>query len=93
MSAAVLILACGNVRRMSRYSWFMSHKASYTLEGDHDKIVEEVAHMEQEEQLWAHWMEELSTTDSEYWLSSCHKKNMYLTAEECLQHGVIDEII
>jgi len=93
MSAAVLILACGDKRRMSHYSWLMHHKASYGLMGDHDRIVKEVEQMKREEKVWATWMEELTDKDAKYWEKSCEHKNLYLSAEQCFELGVIDEII
>lgn len=93
MSAAVLVLACGDKRRMSKFSWFMHHKSSYMVGGSHDDVVEEVQQMEREERFWARWMQEFSSQDAKFWLSSVRKKNFYATAEECLKLGVIDELI
>jgi ATP-dependent Clp protease protease subunit len=92
MSAASLILAAGSKRRMSRYSYFMTHEASYGLSGSHSHIKEEVAQMEREEQMWSTWMAELSDRSSQFWYRQCEKKNLYLSAEECLEFGIIDEI-
>lgn len=93
MSASVLILASGDKRRMSSYSWLMHHKSSYGLQGSHDMIVKEVNQMKREEKVWAKWMEELTAKKAEYWEKSAEHKNLYLTAEQCLEFGVIDEII
>ena len=92
MSAATIILAAGNKRRMSKYCTFMAHEASYELNGKHSNIKEEVEQAEREEQLWCEWMEELSGTPKEFWREMTHKSNLYLNADLCLKHGVIDEI-
>ena len=92
MSAATLILAAGNRRRMSKYATFMHHESSYMVGGSHSQVKEEIEQMEKEEELWSGWMEELTTTDASDWRKFAHKKNLYLTAEECIKHGVIDEV-
>lgn len=93
MSAAVMILACGDERSISKYAWFMAHKASYSLEGPHDTIMSEVKSMEQQEIVWAQWMSEFSSKTSEFWLSAVKQKNFYITAEQCLEYGIVDKII
>lgn len=93
MSAATLILAAGNKRRMSKFSWLMMHKSSYMVGGSHDEVREAVEQAEREEQMWAKWIAEMSDQDEKYWQKAVKKKDFYMTAEECLKVGVIDEII
>jgi len=93
MSAAVLLLSGGDKRRISRYAWAMHHEASYIIGGTHSDVKEEIEQMEREENMWATWMEEFSTHDKEYWRDICRKKNFYLTADECIEHGIVDEVI
>jgi len=93
MSAATLILACGNTRLMSKYCMFMAHQSSYNIGGSHADVKDEVEQMEREEKLWANWMQDMSSKTKKFWLTKTHKRNMYLTAEECLKIGVIDSII
>ena len=93
MSAAVLILAAGHKRRMSEYSWLMSHESSYTIGGSHSEVREEVEQMEREEKMWSAWMENFSSRDQAYWSKTCRKRNFYLSAHECLEHGLVDEVI
>lgn len=92
MSAATLILACGNKRRMSQYATFMFHASSYRVDGNHDSIMQEVAQMEREESQWAEWMGQLTNLSSEEWRKKSKNKNYYLTAEECEDHGIVDEV-
>lgn len=93
MSAATLLLACGDERKVSKYCISMFHQSSYGIQGSHEEIKEEVAQMEREEKLWAKWISELSTKDERFWKNKVKKKNMYLTAEEMLSWGVVDAII
>lgn len=92
MSAATLLLAAGDIRKMSRYAMFMYHESSYALRGRHSNIKEELEQMEREEDLWAMWMEELTKTSAKEWRALAHKKDLYLTAEECAAFGVVDKI-
>lgn len=93
MSAATLILAAGDRRRMSRYCWAMAHQCSYMIGGSHEEVKEEVAQAEREEDMWAGWMSELSNEDKAYWFTKVKKKNVYMTSDECLKVGMVDEII
>jgi ATP-dependent Clp protease protease subunit len=93
MSAATLILAAGDIRRMSSFSWFMYHKSSYMIGGSHDDIKEAVEQAEREEKFWAKKMTTMSTKSERFWLDCCNKRDYYVTAEEALKLGVIDEII
>jgi hypothetical protein len=55
------------------------------------QINEEISDEKQERQ-WCAWMSELSNKDAEFWYDRTYKKNFYLTPQECLDFGVIDEI-
>jgi ATP-dependent Clp protease protease subunit len=93
MSAATLILASGKRRKMSRFAMFMHHKSQYMVGGSHDEVVDEVRQQEREEKLWSEWMSEFSKKSPQFWSTAAKKKNYYATAQECLDLGVIDEII
>jgi ATP-dependent Clp protease protease subunit len=93
MSAATMVLAAGDKRKISKFAHFMHHKSSYMVGGDHDSIVEEVAQMEREERLWSKWMSEMSDKSEKFWYDSAKKKNFYMSAEEALKIGVVDEIV
>ena len=93
MSAAILILAAGDKRRMSRLAWAMNHEASYTIGGRHSDVKDEIAQMEREERMWCDTMAEMSNADADFWYNTSHKKNFYLDASECKNLGLIDEIL
>lgn len=92
MSAATLILACGDKRQMSKHAWFMHHEASYGLDGKHSEAKAVVAQVEREEKQWAEWMAEFSKKPKEYWLKNGVGIDSYFTAEDLLKMGVIDEL-
>lgn len=93
MSAATLILAAGKKRKLSEFCWFMHHKSQYMVGGSHDEIADAFQQAEREENTWAKWMERLTNQPAKFWLEGSKKRDMFLTAEECLEHGVVDEII
>ena len=92
MSAAVLILACGDKRRVSSLAWLMHHEASYDLSGRVSSIKHELAQLEKEEDQWAEHMAELTTKSKEFWTSAGVGKDLFLDANQMLEHGVVDEL-
>ncbi len=92
MSAATLILACAKKRKMSYYSFFLWHEASYDLSGRHSQNKADVKQVEKEEKLWAFWMAEFSKKDSKFWLEHGVGLDAYFTAEQLLKMGVVDEL-
>lgn len=93
MSAATLILASGKVRRMSKYAKFMHHDSWYGIYDRHENIKEFVAEMEKQNKEWATFMSEMSILPVEFWLEARNRRETFLTAQDCLDYGVIDEII
>lgn len=93
MSAATLILSCGDERRVSKFAWYMIHEASYEVSGKHKDIKTTVAQTEREEIQWARWMEEFSERDFKFWKKTSDEKDTYYTPEELKELGVVDEII
>lgn len=94
MSAAGLILAAGDKRQMSSYSWFMFHEAWGGIEGTVQQMKHQASQLEREWGLWAQHMEKFSTAPKKFWLSQGNLgKDLYLSADECLNIGVIDEVI
>jgi ATP-dependent protease ClpP protease subunit len=92
MSAAVAILACGKRRKMSKYGWGMVHQSHYEISG---KVNDHKAFLEQshrEEQQWAELMASQTTETKDFWIEQCNSDDKYLTAEQLLEHGVVDEI-
>jgi len=93
MSAATIILACGDARKMSEYATFMHHESSYDVGGRHSEIKNYVGQADREEELWAKWMGEMSNKPKEFWLEFGKHLDHFLFADECLEHGVIDEVV
>lgn len=93
MSAATLILACGDKRRVSRFSWFMNHEAWYELGAKrHSEAKAFVTQAEREEKIWAQWMAEFTKKPAKYWQSCGIGSDAYFTAEQLVELGVVDEV-
>lgn len=93
MSAAVLILACGDTRRISKYATCMHHEAATHFYGKTAGLKEDIEQMEREEHQRAEWLAEFSKLSAEDWRAMGVKRDYYMTAEECLEAGIVDEII
>ena len=91
-SAATMILACGDKRRVSKYAMIMHHQAHYGMEGKHKDVKHFVEQLEKEEKLWCKWLEEFTGKEAEFWYKSAYR-DFYITAEEALNYGIVDEII
>lgn len=91
-SAASLILAAGDVRRMSSYAWVMVHTSSGKLKGDAETLLAAALHWQREEQHWVGLLAKNTTTAASAWLA-LEKKTTYLDAEQALALGLIDEVL
>jgi ATP-dependent Clp protease, protease subunit len=92
-SAAVLVLAAGDTRRLGKNAWVMVHEDVTDVEDGHrvtaaEKIVEHNRILEEQ---WNTILEQSTTTTREEW-AELHKNETYLTADECLEYGLIDEV-
>lgn len=91
-SAAVLILAAADHRRMTREAWVMVHEDSGKLKGAVVDLEREAAHLRRLETQWALLLKEHTGTAAAIW-TKLHKQTTYLDASDCLKLGLIDEII
>lgn len=91
-SAAVLILACCNKRRMIAESWLMVHEDESRLKERTSGFEQHARQMRREENQWSELLAKHTRTDSVTWLK-LHKETTYLTATECLALGIVDEVI
>ncbi len=93
MSAAILIMAAGDKRRMSKYATAMWHECSYSSEGTHTQNKHFQTQMEREEKMGAEMMDRFTGTPAKFWLTEGKLgKDLYLSAEECETLGVVDEV-
>lgn len=91
-SAAVLILAAGTKRRMGKSAWIMVHEDSGDFSGDTSSYERDAKHLRRMEDQWNILLERVTFIGRAKW-SVLHKATTYLCARECLDLGLIDEII
>jgi ATP-dependent Clp protease protease subunit len=93
MSAATLILASGNTRRISKLAWFLHHETDYEASGKHSEHKALVAQLDREDTQWANWMASFTKCDAEFWKTTGKGTDAYFTPDQLLQFGVVDVII
>lgn len=91
-SAAVLILASGDVRFMSKDAWVMVHEDSCELSGSVSELEREIKQLRAMEDQWNQLMAENTRIGPEEW-SQLHKATTYLNAKDCQNYGLVDELI
>lgn len=94
MSAATLILACGDKRRISKYAFFMHHEMSVSEDTELriSVLKHEVKQIEVEEDCWAKWMSRFTKKEISFWANLGVGNNAYFVAQDLLGLGVVDEI-
>lgn len=91
-SAAILVLAAGDHRSMDANSWAMVHEDSGKISGTVVELEKQSARLRQLEDQWADLLASCTVTDAHMW-KILHKRETYLSAKECLNLGLIDEIV
>lgn len=93
MSAATLILAAGHHRQMHKSAWFMVHDDTReTGEASADLMRVEAEHADAVETQWAQLLSACSDTPAAEW-RRLSRKTTYLTPQQLLTYGLIDEIV
>lgn len=91
-SAATLVLASGDLRKMTKEAWVMVHEEQTEFEGDVTSMERDIKHSRRLEDQWNKLLEKMTYTKAETW-AKLNKDTTYLTAEECKALGLIDEVI
>lgn len=93
-SAAVLILAAGKTRRMTRNAWAMVHD-DQIFGVDGKRVVhakKDIIHYERLETQWNKILAGVTKISEKEW-AQLHAYETYLTPSECLEYGLVEEII
>lgn len=93
MSAACLVLACGDKRKISKYAWFMHHEGSLEVSGKVSELEHHIKQEKKEELAWADCMAQFSNRSCDFWLRKGKGLDFYISANECLEFKIVDEII
>lgn len=93
-SAATLILAAGDERRMTKNSWVMVHEDTAGVSRSTKVSPGEVEmwHARDLEDQWNAILEGLTNLSAAEW-AELNKEVTYLTAADCLEYGLIDRIV
>lgn len=93
MSAAAVILTCGTgSRMMSKRSTVMFHQSSSFMGGKMSDITAYLDNIKSLEVLIYNMLAEKTKKDADWWKEKM-RNDMFLTADELLEIGVIDQII
>lgn len=91
-SAAVIILAAGKHREMTKEAWVMVHEDAGEHEGSVTMLEGLAVHARRLELQWNQLLEELTGTTAKKWMD-LHAATTYLNAKQCLRLGLIDRIV
>ena len=92
MSAAAVILACGTGKRtMSENSTVMVHEGSAFEVGKTSDVIKGADHMKKLQININRILGNVTKKTQKFWEDISHQ-DTYLTSEECLDYGIIDEI-
>ena len=92
MSAAAVILACGTGKRtMTANSTVMVHEGSAFEAGKTSDVLKGADHLKKLLENINRILGEVTNKSQSFW-EEVSKQDTYLTAQECLDYGIIDEI-
>ena len=92
MSAAAVILACGTGKRtMSENSTVMVHEGSAFEAGKTSDVLKGADHLKKLQSNINRILGEVTKKDKKF-CEEVSKQDTYLTSEQCLEYGIVDEI-
>lgn len=94
MSAAAFLLTSGTgKRRVTENSTVMFHQMDSMVEGTTSKIGKNVEHIKFLQKRMNELLGKYTKKPQSFWESSMKEGDFFLHASECLEYGVVDEII
>lgn len=94
MSMGSLIAQVADRRTMEPQAWFMIHEIACRMPYSKTSLIKDEAEaMERLEQQMFRLYADRTGKPVEYWRKKMHRRDWYLTAEEALAEGLIDEIL
>jgi len=93
MSAAAVLLASGTGKRtMTQNSTVMVHEGSAFEAGKTSDVLKGADHLKLLQKTICNILGDVTKKSSEFW-EGVSKQDTYLTASECLEYGVVDEVV
>ena len=93
MSAAAVILACGTGKRtMTQNATVMVHEGSAFEVGKTSDVIKGADHMKRLQININRILGDVTKKTQKFWEDISHQ-DTYLTSEECLDYGIVDEIV
>ena len=93
MSAASVLLACGTGNRtITKNSTVMVHEGSSIEIGKATDVMRGVEYLKDLQKNINKILGEVTNKDEDFWVK-IQRNDTYLTPEQCLEHGIIDEIV
>tara|TARA_R100000750_G_C2285990_1_gene73062 strand:- start:282 stop:632 length:351 start_codon:yes stop_codon:yes gene_type:complete len=93
MSAAAVILACGTGKRtMSENSTVMVHEGSAFEAGKTSDVLKGADHLKKLQTNINRILGKVTKKTQEFW-EEVSKQDTYLTSEQCLEYGIVDEVV
>ena len=94
MSAAAFLLTSGTgTRRVTENSSVMFHQMDSVVEGSTSKIGKNVDHIKFLQKRMTELLGKYSKKPQSFWESHIKEGDFFLNANECLEYGVVDEVI
>ena len=93
MSAASVVLASGTGKRtMTKHATVMVHEGSAFEAGKTTDVMKGVDHLKELQKEINKLMSEVTNKDARFW-ELTQRNDTYLSAEECVNYGIVDEIV
>ena len=92
MSAASVLLACGTgLRTMTKHGTVMVHEGSAFEAGKTTDVMKGVDHLKDLQKEINKLMSDVTNKDQRFW-ELTQRNDTYLSAEKCLEYGIVDKI-
>jgi ATP-dependent Clp protease protease subunit len=99
-SMAGILLQAGDVRRMGKEAWVLIHEASFTTGGSFGDVEDRVKWIERIQDRILDMFAERSLASKapkpltkQQFRRRWHRKDWWLSSDECLEHGIVDELV
>ena len=93
MSAASVLLACGTgTRTITKHGTVMVHEGSAFEAGKTTDVMKGVDHLKDLQKEINKLMSDVTNKDQRFW-ELTQRNDTYLSAEKCLEYGIVDKIV